>query len=64
MSKPVDDMLQSILDEFAVSKQSHDELVARALFRLLNYCPPPAASVQQLPDGGSGPPRRGLGGRF
>jgi hypothetical protein len=59
MSKPVDDMLQSILDEFAVSKQSHDELVARALFRLLNYCPPPAANMPQLSDGGSGPSRVG-----
>jgi hypothetical protein len=48
MSKPVDDILQSILDEFAVSKQSRDELVARALFRLLNYCPVPAANVPQL----------------
>jgi hypothetical protein len=41
MSKPIEEILQSILDEFAASKQGREELVAKALFRLLNYCPPP-----------------------
>ena len=41
MSKSVEQILQSILDEFAASKQAREELEAKALFRLLNYCPPP-----------------------
>jgi hypothetical protein len=40
MSKPVEEILQSILDEFAASRQSREELEAKALFRLLNCCPP------------------------
>jgi hypothetical protein len=40
MSKPVEEILQAILDEFASGKQSREELEAKALFRLLNYCPP------------------------
>jgi hypothetical protein len=40
MSKPAEEILQSILDEFAASKQGREELEAKALFRLLNYCPP------------------------
>jgi hypothetical protein len=47
MSKPVEDILQSILNEFAASKQSREELEAKALFRLLNYCSPPAANMRQ-----------------
>ncbi len=34
MSKAVEEILQSILDEFAAGKQSHETLEARALFRL------------------------------
>jgi hypothetical protein len=41
MSEPVEEILRSILDEFAASKQGQAELEAKALFRLLNYCPPP-----------------------
>jgi hypothetical protein len=40
MSKPVEEILKSILEEFASSRQAREELVAKALFRLLNYCPP------------------------
>ena len=40
MSKPVEEILQSILDEFVASKQAREELEAKALFRLLNFCPP------------------------
>jgi hypothetical protein len=40
MSKSAEQMIiQSILDEFAESHQSRGELEAKALFRLLNYCP-------------------------
>lgn len=45
MSRPVDKLLQSIKDDFAVVRDSQralDALEARSLFRLLNYCPPPA----------------------
>jgi len=41
MSKPAEELIiQSILDEFAASHHSREELEAKALFRLLNYCPP------------------------
>jgi hypothetical protein len=41
MRKPAEELIiQSILDEFAASHQSREELEAKALFRLLNYCPP------------------------
>jgi hypothetical protein len=48
MSKAIDEMLNSILEEFAVCKQAREELEAKALFRLLNYCPPPSANVPLL----------------
>ena len=41
MGRSVDELLQSIKDDFAAARQSHEELEAKALFRLLNYCPPP-----------------------
>jgi hypothetical protein len=41
MSKPVDDLLQSIMDDLIVGKQTQEALEAKILFRLLNYCPPP-----------------------
>jgi hypothetical protein len=41
MTKPIDELIiQSILDDFAAGHQSREELEAKALFRLLNYCPP------------------------
>jgi hypothetical protein len=45
MSRPVDELLQSILDEFAAGRQSREALEAKTLFRLLNYCPPPASDM-------------------
>jgi hypothetical protein len=42
MSRLVDELLQSILDDFTAGKQTQEALEAKALFRLLNYCPPPA----------------------
>lgn len=42
MSRAVDELLQSILDDFAAGEQSQEMLEAKALFRLLNYCPPSA----------------------
>jgi hypothetical protein len=41
MSRPVDEMIQSIMDDFAAGKQTLEALEAKTLFRLLNYCPPP-----------------------
>ena len=40
MSKAVDEIISSIIEEFRVGRQSKEELEAKALFRLLNYCPP------------------------
>jgi hypothetical protein len=45
MSKPVDELLQSIMDDFAAGKQTQKALEAKALFRLLNCCPPAAFEV-------------------
>ena len=45
MSKAVDEILNSIIEEFKACRQAKEELEAKAPFRLLNYCPPPAANV-------------------
>ena len=45
MSRAVNQLLRSIMDEFAAARQSQEALEAKALFRLLNYCPPPAAGM-------------------
>ena len=45
MSKPIENVLQSILDDFAASRQAQAELEAKALFRLLNCCLPSAAAI-------------------
>jgi hypothetical protein len=45
MSRPVDELLQSIMDDFAAGKQTPEALEAKALFRLLNYCPPAAFEI-------------------
>jgi hypothetical protein len=46
MSKAVDELLQSIMAEFAAGKMQK-ALEAKALFRLLNYCPPPALEIRE-----------------
>jgi hypothetical protein len=48
VSKAVDEILNSIIEEFKACKQVQEELEAKALFRLLNYCPPPSANVPLL----------------
>ena len=45
MSKAVDEILNSIIEEFKACRQAKEELEAKALFRLLNYCPPPELNV-------------------
>ena len=37
--------LNSIIEEFKACRPAEEELEAKALFRLLNYCPPSAANV-------------------
>jgi hypothetical protein len=49
MSKPIEDLLQSIEDDFAASRQAHETLEARALFRLLNCCPPVTRESGAIP---------------
>jgi hypothetical protein len=44
MSKAVDEILNSILQDFKAGRQAKEALEAKALFRLLNYCPPPSAN--------------------
>jgi hypothetical protein len=40
MSKAVDEILNSIVKDFADCRQGIEEAEAKALYRLLNYCPP------------------------
>jgi hypothetical protein len=49
MSRPVDELLQSIRDDFAAGRQAQEALEAKALFLLLNYCPPPASDGRMYP---------------
>ena len=50
MTKPIEQLIiQSILDDFAASHQSREALEAKALFRLLNYCPPPELEFKVRP---------------
>ena len=49
MSKPVEQLIQSILDDFAASKNAQESLEAKALFRLLNCCLPPKSDAS-VPD--------------
>jgi hypothetical protein len=56
MSRPVDELLRSITNDFAAAKQTQEELEAKALFRLLNYCPPTALQIGETP-----PPKLTLG---
>jgi hypothetical protein len=48
MSRPVDELVQSILDDFAAGKQPKEVLEAKTLFRLLNYCPPRALEIGEM----------------
>ena len=54
MSRPVDELLQSTMDDFAAGKQAQEALEAKTLFRLLNYCPPPGLEM-----GETFPPSKG-----
>jgi len=45
MSKAVDEILNSILEEFKACRHAREEFEAKALYRLLNYCPPRSVNV-------------------
>jgi hypothetical protein len=49
LSRSAEELLQSIMDEFAAARQTHEALEAKALFRLLNYCPPTSQDELRLP---------------
>jgi hypothetical protein len=61
MSRPVDELIKSIMDDFAAAKQTQEALEAKALFRLLNYCPPRALDMKEMyppsPSAGGARPR-------
>jgi hypothetical protein len=40
MNKDAKAIIDSIMEEFAACRQKNEELEAKSLFRLLNYCPP------------------------
>jgi hypothetical protein len=48
MSKHVEQILNTILEEYERNKNS-DELEAKSLFLLLNYCPPPDSPLHEKP---------------
>jgi hypothetical protein len=45
MSRHVQEILESIIEEFVLCDTSRDELEAKAIFRLLNCCPPQRLSA-------------------
>jgi len=50
MSNSVEELIvQSVLDDFAASHQSREDLEAEALFRLLSYCPSPDLEFKVRP---------------
>jgi hypothetical protein len=59
MSRPVDELIQTILDDFAAGKLPAEVLEAKALFLLLNYCPPPPLGVSAAYPPSKGDPSTG-----
>ena len=45
MNKHAQEILESIIEEFALCDSSRQEMEAKAIFRLLNFCPPVDAST-------------------
>lgn len=45
MSKAVDEILNSILNDFKAGGQANEAAEAKALYRLLNYCPPISITI-------------------
>jgi hypothetical protein len=49
MRKHVEQILSSILEEYERDEKNSDELEAKSLFLLLNYCPSPDSSLLEKP---------------
>ena len=49
MSKHVEQILNSILEDYKREGNKSKELEAKSLFLLLNYCPPPDSSLLEKP---------------
>jgi hypothetical protein len=49
VSRLVDEILKSIIEEFAAPGMSKEDLEQKTLFRLLNYCPPPEVPSTEKP---------------
>jgi hypothetical protein len=45
MNKHAQEILDSIIEEFALCDSSREQMEAKAIFRLLNFCPPADAST-------------------
>jgi hypothetical protein len=45
MNKFAQEILDSIIEEFALCDSSREEMEAKAIFRLLNFCPPAEGST-------------------
>jgi hypothetical protein len=39
------ELLDSIVEEFANSGMNREDLEARSIFRILNFCPPPEVNI-------------------
>jgi hypothetical protein len=50
MSKHVEQIVNSILEEYERQGENRTELEAKSLFLLLNYCPPPDSSLHEKPE--------------
>jgi hypothetical protein len=44
INKHAQEIIDSIIEEFALCDRSREEMEAKAIFRLLNFCPPAAAA--------------------
>jgi hypothetical protein len=45
MSRPAEEILASITEDFLRCEKSHQDLEEKAIFCLLNYCPPPEVAA-------------------
>jgi hypothetical protein len=52
MNKHAQEILDSIIEDFALCNGSREDLEAKAIFRLLNFCPPAeSSSIDDLAKG-------------
>jgi hypothetical protein len=45
MRKHVEELISSILEEYARCEKDQHDLEAKSIFRILNFCPPPEPGI-------------------